>query len=169
MNVPIVLWSHDVIKLLEVGNHITYMPKAKGTLYVGYTQYPNLPKTQEGYMRQGKDVEDDFILFKQGLLELKSNAQSRQGEGKVMVPDVLYLPVKNDYIDYCLDSGLSVSANEKIRLFKGIEEIENLNKNNITILKIDSLLMHKNDYIFFYVNNQWYTQKIPSVYISLRA
>ena len=163
MNVPIVLWSHDVIKLLEVGNHITYMPKAKGTLYVGYTKYPNLPKTQEGYLRQGKDVEDDFILFKQGLLELKDTHRED------VVPEVLYLEVEKELVPLSLKNDLFAPEGRYITLLNSESKEEKEKKSNDTLvyLTVQAQQMQEDGYeLIKDMENRWHTQKIPFIYLS---
>ena len=157
------LIDDNVIKLLEVGNHITYMPKAKGTLYVGYTQYPNLPKTQEGYLRQGKDVEDDFILFKQGLLESKDTHRED------VVPEVLYLAVEEHLLKNVLNKNIMAPSNGYIQLHRDKNNALSIKANtkNVILLKIDAKKMYEdNNMIYETVKNQLLVKVLPYKYFN---
>ena len=161
------LIEDNVIKMLEVGHHITYMPKDKGTLYVGYTRYPNLPKTQEGYIRQGKDVEDDFILFKQGLGEEKKNDL---GFIEVSPPQYLYLTIDKRYLTLVLEKGVGLSNKKTPILTKDKETsftMSKVHKENQILLRIDTQRMHEDGALFFATENKlfWMCKEIKPKYI----
>jgi len=149
--------------MLKVGHHITYLPKDKGTLYVGYTRYPNIPKTQEGYIRQGKDVEDDFILFKQGLLKPKPRGQKKP-------PEVLYFAVEEKYIQILLAKGMHAEKNESIGLYMTKEKAlkSKNNKENIKCIEVKASKMLKEGYKFIQdIEDVWYTDYLPNQYLSI--
>jgi len=160
------LIDDNIIKMLEVGHHITYMPKEKGTLYVGYTRYPQVLKTQEGYIRQGRDVEDDFILFKQGLLVPKK----QQREKRLVPPEVLYYVVPDDDIEDIMKKGIISPKEYNLKFFNTTESVLAFDKlKGVSfILEITTKRMYEDGYIFIEdKNGQWFTKKIPSQYITV--
>jgi len=162
------LIDDNTIKMLEIGSHITYMPKDKGTLYVGYTKYPQVPKTQEGYMRQGRDTEDGFIRFKQGLLQ-PSQPQVNKPK-KSLPPEVLYLAVEERYVKSILKMGLIAKENKAIQLSIDTSKAQKLKENTkgkLHILKIEALDMYNDGSNFIEVRRDiWTTKTIASQYIT---
>ena len=166
------LIDDNIIKMLEVGNHVTYMPKDKATLYVGYTRYPDVPKTQEGYIRQGRNVEDDFILFKQGLLLPKKKEPTKSKA--VVPPEVLYA-ISNKEIKKTFIEGLIAPKGYELELFNDTSSIMDLLEKdadmfqNISLVyQIDSKQMVADGYTFIQdKNKKWFTKEIPSKYISV--
>jgi hypothetical protein len=160
------LIDDNIIKMLEVGHHITYMPKEKGTLYVGYTRYPQVLKTQEGYIRQGRDVEDDFILFKQGLLVPKK----QQREKRLVPPEVLYIAVEDRYLEIMLTKGLAAKNNIIIQLSTNTSNAQKLKENTeekLHLLKIDALAMYNDGINFTQVKKDvWATKTLASKYVT---
>ena len=152
--------------MLEVGHHITYMPKDKGTLYVGYTRYPNLPKTQEGYIRQGKDVEDDFILFKKGLGEEKKVVKKYQQNKP---SSFLYYVAPLQFLNYIIKEGIKPQNGAYFQLYENeqtaLEKTKQVGEFNL--LRIDATKMYEDGYIFYTDDNgSWYIEEIPKEYIS---
>ena len=171
--VEIELIDDNIIKMLEIGNHVTYMPKDKGTLYVGYTRYPDVPKTEEGYIRQGRDTENGFIRFKQNLLNPKANTQTKQT--RPVPPEVLYYVVSDKEIKKTLTKGIQAKQDSYIALFTSTKSIIDLlekdsdNFHNMSlILEIDTKKMIKDGYAIIQDKiGKWFTKEIESQYISV--
>jgi len=161
------LIDDNTIKMLEIGNHITYMPKDKGTLYVGYTRYPQVPKIQEGYLRQERHTEDDYILFKQGLLTPTTSTQT-QTQSKP--PDVLYVAVEEKYVKSVMQSKMLASDDKMLQLHKTMTEalVLEADKDYLHVIKIDALGMY-NDGIEFGKDKagEWFTKVIERQYMTL--
>ena len=156
------LIDDNVIKILETGHHIAYMPKDKATLYVGYTRYPSVRQTQEGYIRQSRDTENDFIHFKTGLVPSK---ESKENKPKIP-PNVLYLAVSENELNVSLSAAegnflpLATDKEKALSLIKIKEDIQ--------ILQIDALGMHQ-DGIEFDVdkNDIWFVKEVLLQYITV--
>ena len=157
----------NIVKMLKTGNHISYMPKDKGTLYVGYTKYPSVPKIQEGYIRQGRDVENDFIHFKQNLLPEKDASTDTKPERK-NIPDLLFLAIEEQYIKVGLENGFSAGEGKNIMLFTTPKEAKSKVNSDAKLLGIYTSEMQKDGYVFkLYQNDTWVTKELPSKYIEL--
>jgi len=166
------LIDDNTIKMLEIGSHITYMPKDKGTLYVGYTRYPQVPKTQEGYIRQGRDTEDGFIRFKQGLLmpaQVQAQAQASKPT-QPLPPEVLYYIVPDDEIEKIMQKGIVAPDEYELKFFNTVDEIlefEHL-KGISFILEVATTKMYQDGYKMRQDKaGNWFTKVIPSQYISV--
>ncbi len=165
------LIEDNVIKMLEIGNHITYMPKDRGTLYVGYTRYPDIPKTQEGYLRQGHETENGFIRFKQNLL----TSPKAQRDTQPRPPEVLYYIVPDKNLVYILKEGVKSKEGEYLALFNDTESIIDLLDTDpdkfqgmSLILQINIKQMIADGYkVIGNQKGKWFTKEIPSQYISV--
>jgi len=163
------LIDDNTIKMLEIGSHITYMPKDKGTLYVGYTKYPQVPKTQEGYLRQGRDTEDGFIRFKQGLLQ-PSQAQATKAK-KSLPPEVLYVAVEEKYLESVMQRKMLASDGKMLQLHKTMTDTLaswEADKEHLHVIKVDALGMYNNGIDFGKDKaGEWFTKVIERQYMTL--
>jgi len=163
------LIDDNTIKMLEIGNHITYMPKDKGTLYVGYTRYPQVPKTQEGYLRQGRETEDGFIRFKLELMTPPEPQTAKHAQPRP--PEVLYVAVKEKDIESILQNGISASKGRLLQLHKTMTDALaslDADKEHIHVTKVDALGMY-HDGIEFGQDKagEWFTEVIEGRYMTL--
>ena len=166
------LIDDNIIKMLKVGNHISYMPKDAGILYVGYTRYPNTPKVAKGYIRQGHSVENGFIVFKQNLLpsspseEVNTQATKEQHD----LPNVLYVSATTKYLEQIFTNGIEAPEGKMIQLSQDPNDPNKLSiqlESDVTLLKVDALSMRDKGYKFNFLNGKWSTSVLPKEYLSL--
>lgn len=163
------LIDDNIVKMLKVGHHITYFPKDNGLLYVGYTRYPDSKPKVEGYIRQGRDTENNFISFKQTFTKI-----DRKEQKKVPPPKIFYMALDEKYIDLVLEKGIAAPEERLIQLSKTPEEAQALvTKNEKTedttkLIKIDAKQMDKDGFIFKINDEQeWFADVIEGRYIEL--
>lgn len=164
------LIDDNIIKMLETGNHISYMPKDRGTLFVGYTRYPKTKKVTSGYIRQGRDVENDFIRFKQNILPKSNKNKQTEHEGQRELPTRLYMSLEKEHIEQILEYGIMAPEGKLLILLDNMSKLVEQNQENqdeMIIVEIDSKQMVDDKIEFIYEEGVWMIQDIDAIYVSL--
>ena len=81
----------------------------------------------------------------------------------------LYLGIGIDQLEEITKNGLAEVDGKKIYLFENKEDAFQAGKKEgipTTVLSLDALKMHDEGYIFYFDENTWTTQKLPSQYLS---
>ena len=118
-------------------------------------------------------IEDDFILFKLGLL--KPQAKQKQQSERGMPPAVLYYVVKDKWIKQVLTVGVKAREGSYLALFNDTKSIIDLLdtdpdklKGISLILQINIKQMIEDGYkVIGDKKGKWFTKEIPSKYISV--